>query len=196
MSSKLSSSSSILLAAGAQIYIPDNEYAWLPAILKNDIHEGDATATVGIALPADWEECTAIPVSEKDSTLLPSGSKTIATKERQIRLAEFLSQHHDPKESSVKKGKLANSSSMSKSTTSKRTKPKYHFPLVNTEGGSKSDMADLVHLHGAAVLYNIKDRHSRRMPYTRVGDIIVAVNPYMVSNFFIHHSLCFHLDCV
>lgn len=39
------------------------------------------------------------------------------------------------------------------------------------------DLADLVHLHEAAVLYQIKQRHAIFKPYTRVGDIIVAVNP-------------------
>ncbi|EED86499.1 predicted protein, partial [Thalassiosira pseudonana CCMP1335] len=41
-----------------------------------------------------------------------------------------------------------------------------------------TDLAELDHLNEAAMLYNIKDRHCRRKPYTRVGDIIVAVNPY------------------
>lgn len=44
----------------------------------------------------------------------------------------------------------------------------------------KSDLADLPHLHEAAILYNLKDRHKRGVPYTRVRDIVVAVNPYQV----------------
>ena len=41
------------------------------------------------------------------------------------------------------------------------------------------DMADLPFLHEAAVLYNIKLRNKKMMPYTRVGDIMVAVNPFL-----------------
>ena len=41
-------------------------------------------------------------------------------------------------------------------------------------------MADLPHIHEAAVLYNLKDHPGDRAPYTRVGDIVVAVNPYKV----------------
>lgn len=40
------------------------------------------------------------------------------------------------------------------------------------------DMADLHFLHEAAILYNLKQRHAQNLPYTRVGDIVVAVNPF------------------
>jgi myosin heavy subunit len=30
----------------------------------------------------------------------------------------------------------------------------------------------------AAILYNLKLRHLRAKPYTRTGDIVIAVNPY------------------
>ena len=40
------------------------------------------------------------------------------------------------------------------------------------------DMADLHYLHEAAILYNLKQRHAQKLPYTRVGDIVVAVNPF------------------
>jgi myosin heavy subunit len=40
------------------------------------------------------------------------------------------------------------------------------------------DMAELEHIHEAEILYQIKERHCvNEMPYTRVGDIIVATNP-------------------
>jgi hypothetical protein len=41
----------------------------------------------------------------------------------------------------------------------------------------KRDMADLQYLHEAAILYNLKERHKQSQPYTRVGDIVVAMNP-------------------
>eukprot|EP00957_Ditylum_brightwellii_P187891 14306152-Ditylum_brightwellii.AAC.1 len=42
----------------------------------------------------------------------------------------------------------------------------------------KSDMADLPFLHEAAILYNLRERHGNGIPYTRVGDIVVAMNPF------------------
>lgn len=50
------------------------------------------------------------------------------------------------------------------------------LPLQN-KGGNISDMTLLPHLHEAAMLYNLKERNSLGLPYTRVRDIIVAVNP-------------------
>lgn len=55
--------------------------------------------------------------------------------------------------------------------------PGHQLPLQNT-CGHKSDMADLPQLHEAAMLYNLKERNFLGQPYTRVRDIIVAVNPF------------------
>ncbi len=57
------------------------------------------------------------------------------------------------------------------------------LPIQNLEADGvsaarKNDMADLANLHEAAILYNLKARHSDGNPYTRVGDIMVAVNPF------------------
>jgi len=40
------------------------------------------------------------------------------------------------------------------------------------------DMVNLPFLHEPAILYNLKDRHVNGKPYTRTGDIIIAVNPF------------------
>jgi len=40
------------------------------------------------------------------------------------------------------------------------------------------DMVELPFLHEAAILYNLKQRHLDNFPYTRTGDIIIAVNPF------------------
>jgi len=56
------------------------------------------------------------------------------------------------------------------------------LPLQNIdEGGNKivaEDMCDLPSLHEAAILYNLKYRHEDLKPYTRVGDIVIAMNPF------------------
>lgn len=48
------------------------------------------------------------------------------------------------------------------------------------------DMVDLPFLHEAAILYNLKARHVQGKPYTRTGDIIIAVNPYQVRIYIIN----------
>jgi len=56
--------------------------------------------------------------------------------------------------------------------------PGRQLPRQNSGGEAKADLTDLKELHEAAVLYTLKERHFRSQPYTRVGDILVAVNPY------------------
>ncbi|KAL3922001.1 MAG: hypothetical protein SGILL_002442 [Bacillariaceae sp.] len=60
------------------------------------------------------------------------------------------------------------------------------LPLQNTgsDGTLKEvdDMVDLPYLHEAAILYNLKKRHTDAKPYTRVADIVIAVNPYQWLN--------------
>jgi myosin heavy subunit len=52
----------------------------------------------------------------------------------------------------------------------------HRLPLQNAR--LCRDIAELEHLHEAAILYQIKERHCNfDKPYTRVGEIIVAVNP-------------------
>ena len=59
------------------------------------------------------------------------------------------------------------------------------LPLQNMDEGGNSivvpDMCDLPSLHEAAILYNLKARHEDLKPYTRVGDIVIAMNPFQVS---------------
>ena len=40
------------------------------------------------------------------------------------------------------------------------------------------DLVDLDFLHEPAILYNLKWRHLHRFPYTRTGELMIAVNPY------------------
>ena len=53
--------------------------------------------------------------------------------------------------------------------------------LENGELMVVQDMCDLPSLHEAAIMYNLKARHEGMEPYTRVGDIVIAMNPFQVS---------------
>lgn len=56
------------------------------------------------------------------------------------------------------------------------------LPLQNIDSNGEQlvvgDMCDLPSLHEASILYNIKALHEKCIPYSRVGDIIIAVNPF------------------
>lgn len=58
------------------------------------------------------------------------------------------------------------------------------LPLQNIDESGNNivvpDMCDLPSLHEAAILYNLKSRHESLSPYTRVGDIVIAMNPFQV----------------
>lgn len=56
------------------------------------------------------------------------------------------------------------------------------LPLQNVDNNGNllefADMVKLPYLHEAGILYNIKKRHIMGKPYTRTGDIVIAVNPF------------------
>jgi myosin-5 len=62
--------------------------------------------------------------------------------------------------------------------------PNGALPFQNVDASGNlmemADMVDLPSLHEAAILYNLRTRHLDHKPYTRVGDLIVAVNPFKV----------------
>lgn len=151
-----------------------------------------ATATVTIVLPRDW----------RDQTVLQEGSGDLEDLEL---LSEH---HYGSSCSRFGDGGGDDSSSVMTGMTgmtgaSRRSRmpaerdssaprvertvrladyPNGQLPLQNVDRRGrligKSDMADLPNLHEAAILYNLKERHGRGVPYTRVGDIVVAMNPF------------------
>jgi hypothetical protein len=163
-----------------KVYIRDAEYAWLPATVvqtsndddsknktannnNNNKEEGDnddsnnkrdnTRVQVRIDLPSDWESTTVCKQQRqsKQNKQSPSPSETTTT----------------------------TTSSMPHGQTrwvSLSDYPKHQLLLQN-QGILARDMAELPHLHEAAILYQVKERHVREKPYTRVGEIVVAVNP-------------------
>lgn len=57
-----------------------------------------------------------------------------------------------------------------------------NLPLQNVnENGHlivMEDLCDLPFLHEPAILFNIRARHEEKLPYTRVGEIVIACNPF------------------
>jgi myosin-5 len=54
--------------------------------------------------------------------------------------------------------------------------PQNALPLQNVN--EHSDLIDLPFLHEPGILYNLRTRFLNDKPYTRTGDILIAVNPY------------------
>lgn len=57
------------------------------------------------------------------------------------------------------------------------------LPLQNVDAGGNAmvlaDMVELPSLTEPAILSNLMARHVKQLPYTKIGDIIIAMNPFM-----------------
>ena len=58
--------------------------------------------------------------------------------------------------------------------------PNGTLPLKNVN--QHTDMTDLPFLHEPGILYNLRTRFFQDKPYTRTGDVLVAINPYQWIN--------------
>jgi len=133
------------------VYIASQEFGWLPAKIKS------TSGTKAVVEIKDYEDDTTIPACEVSISVHP----TSAQKKRGITNIPVKELEIDLTDKNYSGGVL---------------------PLQNVDGDGKlievEDMVDLSFLHEAAILYNLKARHSKGIPYTRTGDIVIAVNPY------------------
>lgn len=61
---------------------------------------------------------------------------------------------------------------------------------ANGETILRDNLSDLPYLHEASILYNLAGRNEKGIPYTRAGDVIVAINPFKVSLLRKHNIHC------
>jgi myosin heavy subunit len=159
------------------VYVHDEAYSWLPAkIISSDKENG--TANVQVMKPADWTESTIFSSPQTPARF--GGNKGPGGSKKVVKRSSFDTADHED----VKEIKFSDY-------------PNGELPLQNiskvTKGdvviSVKPDMADLPFLHEASVLYNVKDLYCRPIhksmppeqqcvPYTRVGDIVIALNPF------------------
>ena len=60
------------------------------------------------------------------------------------------------------------------------------LPLQNLDipNGGMDNMTNLGYLHEASILHNLKKRFESHQPYTRTGQIVIAINPYCWLNIY------------
>jgi hypothetical protein len=154
-----SSSSGSSMKDLTDVYVHDKAYAWVPAKVleyRNDY------ALVAVMLPGEWDGSTMLNDKEESHRL----SAKIHTSMKGLPEDDVFG--------------LAAEYQIPQSIMRKVRYKDYidgQLPEQNLDGQGKRDMADLIHLHSAAILYNLKERHYMQKPYTRVGDIVVAMNP-------------------
>mmetsp|Transcript_1780 Transcript_1780/g.3219 ORF Transcript_1780/g.3219 Transcript_1780/m.3219 type:complete len:1233 (+) Transcript_1780:517-4215(+) len=141
-----------------RVYIASDEFGWLPAKV---ISTNGTNATVQVK---DYEQDLQIPACEVSHALGRSSSSSASP--------STLTKRHE---------KIVATKELNVDVSSKAYSDGV-LPLQNVDQDGKlvqvEDMVDLGFLHEPAILYNLKARHSQGIPYTRTGDIVIAVNPY------------------
>jgi len=135
-----------------RVYVRDELYEWIPAVVQ-EVEED--RVLVRIELPNDWDKTTIdIAVDPRENEGGDDDAPIPPPLHQQLRWVELRDYYN------------------------------HRLPLQNNESTEHTpcrggDMAELKHVHEAALLYQVKERHCNlERPYTRVGgDILVAVNP-------------------
>jgi len=189
------------------VYVRDDVYAWLPAEVQSLTSDGLSTE-VKIIIPDDWAETTILYDKSSIKELEYKMDPNCVGKSNTISSPQFgkgpncrIKVDHAPKRRIYNDEKNKEGRSIADGIMRSivlQDYPNGALPSQNIErqtrrlsmsGNSRNnsdsntlmnarDMTDLPHLHEAAVLYNLKLRNKMMMPYTRVGDIMVAVNPF------------------
>ena len=162
-----------------RVYIYSEEYGWVPA----KVISTDYTANKAVVETKDYEDDVSIPACEVSLAASPTaaqkrrGNKTVPSKQVEV----DLKQYNDgvlPLQNVDEDGKLIEVCDM------------VDLSFLHEVSGRMNDTFNcsalslifrLIDLYlQAAILYNLKARHSQGIPYTRTGDIVIAVNPYQV----------------
>jgi hypothetical protein len=141
------------------VFIKDKAYSWVPAKV---LEYQEEHAVVAIDPPINWKDATML---QEETVLSPNDLHPSMTNVLPGDIFRLTVEYELPK------------------CQLRRVRYKDYdleeFPLQNLPGEGKRDMADLLELNPASILYNLKDRHYAQKPYTRVGDIIIAMNPFL-----------------
>ncbi|KAF1336444.1 Myosin-like protein, partial [Globisporangium splendens] len=139
------------LVAGTKCYVPDDQFVWLPAQIVREEKSND---------PSKPEKTVVLKVFPANTVAQgDGGSPPSSSNAYQERVMDF----NDKNVKALMKSLQLES-----------------LPYQNEDLGEFGieDMIALNYLHEAAILYNVKKRFLKRLPYTYTGDICIAVNPY------------------
>eukprot|EP00957_Ditylum_brightwellii_P176913 13475816-Ditylum_brightwellii.AAC.1 len=139
------------------VFVHDKVYSWLPATVIST--SSDSSSIAHDDATATVTVRLALPSDWKESTYHPPRS-TLATS--------------------------SSNNDLLMRTVKLKDYPDFHLPLQNVDAhgflDEQADIGNMKYVHEASVLYNLRERHKKGLPYTRVGKIVVAINPYEVRN--------------
>jgi hypothetical protein len=158
------------LGDSLDVFVQDDKLCWLPARVIE--HRCDH-ALVAISLPKTW--CDSTIVEEEDvqrGNGIHSSIKKMAPSEVDMLVSEFGIPVNMLRKISYSDYEMGELPGQNVQTTGKHD-------VVTSVNKAPSDLADLRELHMATILFNLKERHFVQKPYTRVGDILIAMNPFI-----------------
>jgi hypothetical protein len=159
-SQKSSSFSSV--GDSTKVYIRDEQFCWLPATALE--YQKDS-ALVAVELPDTWKKSTVTKDQKGDISGIP-GAIHPSLKKLPLKTLDNLVSEYNVTANTLRQVWY-------------KDYEQGDLPKQNVQGNGKRNMEDLFHLHPAAILYNLKERHYLQKPYTRVGDILIAMNPFV-----------------
>ncbi|RLN54191.1 hypothetical protein BBJ29_003794 [Phytophthora kernoviae] len=142
---------------GIKVYAPDAEHVWLPGVICQADDKKLTVRLDDVVGPRDAQVLELLP-SEREL-------KSFAGSQRALDLTDSsVLEALNAKNTSVESGESGIPS----------------LPLQNTSESAAGfeDMILIDHLHEASILYNLRKRFFRQLPYTYTGRICIAVNPY------------------
>ena len=182
------------------VYIKDEAYSWLPAKVLS-IDRAANTARVQIMKPTQWSNNTVFSSPTKrvavgakrlgarsslESSLMFSSVSSTYKDVREVKLSDYPNQELPLQNREITRfTNTADESDSGEEEPCPSSTKGSVLPLMTV----KANMADLPFLHEASVLYNVKElycrpidkkipAHEQCVPYTRVGDIVIALNPF------------------
>uniref|UniRef100_H3H2D8 Myosin motor domain-containing protein n=1 Tax=Phytophthora ramorum TaxID=164328 RepID=H3H2D8_PHYRM len=143
---------------GIKVFAPDVEHVWVPGVICGA--SGD-----GKRLTVRLDEV----VGPRDASVLD-----LIPSERELKAFAGSQRAVDLTDASVLEALSA------KNTSVESADNKPSLPLQNTSESANGfeDMILIDHLHEASILYNLRKRFFKQLPYTYTGRICIAVNPY------------------
>ncbi|TDH69876.1 hypothetical protein CCR75_002096 [Bremia lactucae] len=152
---------------GIKVYTPDTEHVWLPGVICSASGKELIVRLEEVVGPKDASVLATIPSEQKLKSF--AGSQRVVDLTNPATLVAL-----NAKNTSVESGDNTPS-----------------LPLQNTSESGKGfdDMILIDHLHEASILYNLRKRFFRQLPYTYTGRICIAVNPYQWLNLYSKHLM-------
>ena len=164
-----SASSYFSFGESLDIYIQDDEFCWIPAkVLEYNADH----AIVAINLPYKWEDSTIWGDDLRVGFDIHPSMESMAFEKMDLLAVENQVSSSMLRKVYYKDYELGE---MPRQNIDESSNQNTRF----SEHKTVSDLADLKELNMATILYNLKERHFIQKPYTRVGDILIAMNPFV-----------------